>query len=177
MGMMSIPFKRQHHVNNVLQHPGARKLAVLGDMSHGHDRGTGRLGEMNQFGTTVANLTWRPGNGVDTAVVHQLNGVQNQHVGLVLACLLQNAPQGGLGQKQQVVQPMQATDQTFRPQSNLIRRLLTAGVQHLASRSGHACGRLQQQGALPYPGITSKQAHRTCDQSSAKNAVKFDRTR
>ena len=89
--MVPVSFKGQHNINNVLQHSGARQLAVLGDMPHRHDGGTGGLGKMNQLGAAVANLAWGPRHGIHASVVHQLNGVQDQDIRLVLAGLFQNA--------------------------------------------------------------------------------------
>ena len=132
MRVVPVPFKGQHNINNVLQHPRARQLTVLGDMPHRHNGGTGGLGEMNQLGAAVANLAWGPWHGIHASVVHQLNGVQDQNIRLVLAGLFQDAPQGGLRQEKKVVQPIQAAHQTFCPQANLIGRLFAAGIQHPA---------------------------------------------
>ncbi len=54
--MPALALEIEHAIDHVLDHAGARDLAVLGDMAHQHDAGAAALGETGQFMCCGADL-------------------------------------------------------------------------------------------------------------------------
>ena len=83
--MVTVAVERQHGVDEVLERPGTREPAVLGDVSDEQRRDAERLRVPHEPARALAHLARRAGLGAAGRVGHRLDRVDDEDRGLELA--------------------------------------------------------------------------------------------
>ena len=87
----------QHHVDEVLEHPGAGDAAVLGDVADQHGGDVLGLGHPDQRGGDLLDLGDPAGDAVDVGGADGLHRVDDQQVGLDRLDVAEHGAEVGLG--------------------------------------------------------------------------------
>ena len=153
----------------MLQHLGPGQGAVLGDMPHQQQHGTGLFGKAGERGGALTHLGHTAGSGLQGGQEHDLDGIHHQHPWLFLAGQIQDLlhirlcrqPQLFLGQLEAV-----------RPHGHLGQGFLTGDVETLLGGRQLAQG-LQQKGRLASAGVTTNQNGRARHQAATQHPVQL----
>ena len=121
-----VPFEREHDVDEVLEHPWARDRAVLGDMSHQHDRQAALLREPGERDGDRAGLRHAAGGAVRVARGHRLHRVDHEQVRTQFVDVSHDRAEVGLGGEVELVVDGSGA---LGAQSDLARALLARDVQ------------------------------------------------
>ena len=126
MRVKSITFEVDHGIDDVLDDLGAGQGAGLGDVADEEDGNVHRLGEVDQFHAAIAKLGDRAGSGRELRLVDHLNRVDDADGGAMLADLVDNALDVGLGEDEEV---FRAGSQTRGANGGLAGALFAGDVE------------------------------------------------
>ncbi len=125
-----ITLEIQHRIDQVLERPGTRDRAVLGDVTHDDHAHVFRLGESHQLRGAFTKLGDRAGGGADSRQVHSLDGIDDQQPDALVACPCQHRIEIGVCNHAQV---RSADAEPARAHPDLrhgfLRRLVQRGCQ------------------------------------------------
>ena len=168
--MVAIPLEVQDRVHHVLQKPGARDGALLGDVSHQKRGNVALLGRQHQAHGRLAHLAHRPGRRGQVRVEHGLDRIDHQHMRLQGLQHLENGLQLHLRNH---VQLRRDGLQSLASQADLIDRLLAGNVQDPVSRSRQPMQGLEHQRGFSDPRVPADQNHRPRHQTAAQHPVEL----
>ena len=112
----------------MLQYLGPGDGALLVDVADDEHRHSPALGQIHQGHGAVLHLADAAGGGGQLPVVHGLDGVHDEHVGLELGHRLGHVVHAGLGQQ---VELLAAHPQPLGPQLDLPLGFLAGDIEHL----------------------------------------------
>ncbi|MPM81605.1 hypothetical protein SDC9_128661 [bioreactor metagenome] len=167
---MPVALETQHDVDQVLQGPGARDRAVLGDVSDDDHRQMAGLGDPDQRGGHLADLGDPTGRTVGVLGRHRLHGVDDEQCGGDLLDVAEDGPQVTLGRQVELLGKIPGA---FGAHPHLGDRLLAGHVQRAASLLRPGRRHLQQQGRLADTRLAGQQHHRAGHQAAAEHPVQF----
>ena len=168
--VLVVPFKGEHHVHHMLQHPRAGDRSLLGHMAHQHHRAAVGLGVAHQQGRAFADLADRAGSAGHFRPVHGLDGVDHRVIRLNLIQLFLNRVHGVFGQHQHFA-PVRP--QSRGPELYLPRALFARDVEHPFARQAQRVAYLQQQRRFSDARLAAKQQQGPVHQSPAQHPVQF----
>ena len=114
----------------MLQQPWSGDIAILGNMANHHHCDVGSLGELQKLGGALPHLAHAACRCGQLRIIHGLNTVDNQELGLDSVSLRQNSIQIRSRHNQQVFVGAGST-KPHGPHRRLLLALLTAHIKHL----------------------------------------------
>ena len=133
----------QNHVHHVLQKPRTGNIAILGHVTDDHDRNIGGLGELQQLSSALPHLPHAARCRGQLRVIHGLNTVDNEKLGLHSIGLSQDSIQIRSRHNEQVFVGA-GTAQAHSPHSGLLLAFLAAHIKHLHAALTKAQTGIQQ---------------------------------
>jgi hypothetical protein len=165
-----LPLEVEDGVHDVLERLGPGQAAVLRDVADEEDGHPVALGQEQQLGGDLAHLRDTARRRREARGVDGLDGVHHQGGGLQRLELFEDALQRGLAHEEQRA----ALDsETLAPHLDLALGLLPGDVEDGAAAPAQEMGHLQQQRALPDPGLPPDEDHGSRDDAAAQDAVEL----
>ena len=168
--MLMVPFKIQHHVHHMLQHPGPGQGAFLGHMAHQEDSAAVGFGIAHQKGRALPHLAHAARGAAHFGAVHGLDGVDHAKIRLHGVHFFFHLVHGVFGEHQHLA-VLRA--QALGPQLDLPGAFLAADIQHPLARFRQMVAHLQQQGGFADAGIAAHQNQRAFHNAAAQHPVQF----
>ena len=100
IGMVSIAFKGEDYIDEMLKKFGASEIAILSDMTNNGYRGAACLCECDKVKATATQLRKASWNGINIPAVGKLNGIKHQEVGRDATCFFHDHCQIWLGKQE-----------------------------------------------------------------------------
>jgi len=173
-GMVPVTRQLDNGVDDVLQHLGSCKGAVLGDVPDQHGGGATSTCLADQPVGTGPYLGRGSRNPGDRRVVDGLDGIDHQQVGPHPVEVGDHHVEVGVAGQPH---PVDECGQPLGPQPDLGRRLLGPDQQDATLPTCQAGGDLQGQGGLAYTRLAPQQGHRPRDETSTHGPVELRKAR
>jgi hypothetical protein len=167
---VAVALEVEHHVDEVLEHPGPGDRALLGDVAD-DDRGdVAGLGDPDQRGGDLLDLGDAAGHTLDTRGADRLDRVDDQQCGPGLLDVGEHGAEVGLGREVELVVDAAGA---VGAQPHLARRLLAGDVERPVLEPRGLGGHLEQQGALADARLAREQYGGARHESATEHPVEL----